>query len=481
MHKRPNIVVIVMDALRSQNLTIYGYSKPTCPFMSKLASKGVVFENFYSTTDQTDPSFTTIFSGRHPLVHGIVRHGHNVTKGMVSTFFSTGTMLISEILSRNGYVTVGLDWLSRWHKVGYKYYGSIVDLSKIFRKRAFLARMRPVRLHRKLVEFIASIPYRSVYEKIASGIIKISYFYDKDAFNCFHIAKEIIKEIGKPFFLMIHLWDTHTPYTNIPKYIVKEFYEEPNGEKIEEMVKRIKNTTWRNLVLRVHLRGIKYVSEIEAKYNAAIKYVDEKLREFYEFLEEIDIVNDTYIIITSDHGDNLVRNGIYIGHGGLFQRVIKVPLIIVGPKIPSGKRIKPYAQHIDLFTTILSLANIKHPKNYYVSGKNLLKAIETEEEIHDYLLVVSSTAPERYALIKDNYKYVYSPTKEKAMDKYGGIWFQSVKELYDLRKDADDRENLVHTSPDLALEMERRLMRAVREMIKTRLKLIIKHKVKHLI
>ena len=247
------------------------------------------------------------------------------------------------------------------------------------------------------------------------------------------------------------------------------------------MAKRIKSMTWRNLVLKVHLRGIKYVGEIEAKYNAAIRYVDEKLREFYEFLEEIDIVNDTYIIITSDHGDNLVRNGIYIGHGGLFQRVIKVPLIIVGPKIPSGKCIKSYAQHIDLFTTILSLANIERPRSYYVSGKDLLKTIETEEEIHDHLLAVGSTAPERYALIKDNYKYVYSPTKEKAMDKYGGIWFQDVKELYDLRRDMDDKENLVYVNPDIASEMENYLIQAIREMIKTRLKLIIQHKVKHVI
>ena len=77
---RPNIILIVADALRARNLGCYGYPFPTTPNIDKLAKQGLLFKNCFSVTTSTDPAFTSIFSGLYPFSHGILNHGNRVTE-----------------------------------------------------------------------------------------------------------------------------------------------------------------------------------------------------------------------------------------------------------------------------------------------------------------------------------------------------------------------------------------------------------------
>ncbi len=468
--EKPNIVIIVSDAMRAQNLQPYGYNLETTPFLNKFSREGVLFENAYATVDQTDPSFTTILSGRYPLVHGITRHGPDVTREHVDIFYATGTRLLQEFLQKQGYTTIAIDWLSRWHKKGFTIYGSALELKGSLSKIWF---SKAVSLTTKILIRASSWrTYKSLYKLFS----KIGYCYDKSALCVFDVAWNYIKRVRKPFFMLIHLWDTHTPLNDIPLFLVKKFYSGECSETVHEMALRIKNREWRRLVLKYHLKGIKCVDEVEPRYNAAIRHVDTLIKEFIEALKELKIFENTLVIITGDHGDNLIRNNIFIGHGGLFQRVLRIPLVIVGPSIPSNKRIKTPVQHIDIVPTILDIVGVK-PKGYYFDGKSLLELLETGNPLRDYVFAVSSTAPKRYALISDYYKLVYSPSIRDAMDKYGGIWFQDVVELYNLRTDNDDRINLVDDLPDIAKELENRLKQIVNRLVKIRLKLMITHRV----
>lgn len=70
--KEPNIIIIILDALRVRNLGCYGYPKPTSPNIDNLVREGILFENAFSCTNYKDPSLTTVFSGKYPLSHGVM-------------------------------------------------------------------------------------------------------------------------------------------------------------------------------------------------------------------------------------------------------------------------------------------------------------------------------------------------------------------------------------------------------------------------
>ena len=120
--KHKNIVLIGIDALRADHLGCYAYDKETSPNIDNLAKKGITFENAFSCINTTDPSFTTILSGKYPISHGIRNHSEKVTNSMLQNFYKQKIRFLSEILRDNGYKTIGIDWLGRWHKKGFEYY-----------------------------------------------------------------------------------------------------------------------------------------------------------------------------------------------------------------------------------------------------------------------------------------------------------------------------------------------------------------------
>ncbi|OYT40832.1 MAG: hypothetical protein B6U89_00785 [Desulfurococcales archaeon ex4484_58] len=469
---KPNIILLISDALRAMNLKFYGYKEDTTPYLSRLYNKGELqfIENFYSTTDQTDPSFTTILSGRYPLTHGILRHGPDVRKEDIITFNKTKTRLLSELLVKNGYQTIAIDFLGRWHKRGFKIYG---EPDEIHNTKTTISKI----IRHKIIKKVLKGTY--IYAPYESLAIRISQFYPKHniyfkldgisyMIGAIKILDQVIKE-KKPFFLMIHFWDTHTPFTNVPRSLWKKYFKKGiNRTPMNEMLRKIKNDKWREIVKNYHLRRIKYVEEIEPKYNGEINYVDYAIKMLIEYLEDRKIYEETVIFLTGDHGDNLVRDGIFVGHGGLYQRVIKVPLIIINSPFNKDIR-KKHSQHIDLVPTIIELTGIEI-KNYYLDGESLTK-VNSKKTI----FAVSSVARKRYAVLSDDlrYKLIYSPTIDDGMDKYGGLWMKDRIELYDLTKDPDEKINVANEYPDIVKELEAKINTIVTRLNRIRMKLSI--------
>lgn len=468
-----NIIIIIADALRVQNLSIYGYHKLTTPRLSKIAREGLVFKNVYATTDQTDPSFTTILSGRYPLIHGIVRHGPDITSNNIKIFNMTGTQLVSELLAKHGYKTIAVDWLGRWHRRGYHVYGP----SSYYRSRKLFNLPMSVPLATYMLSKALNWRMYKIFYRILS---KFGYSNNLSSLSIFDIVQEFFRIIKdkQPFFLLIHVWDTHTPFHNIPKFLLNKFYNGECKETVTSMSQRIKHPIWRYLTLTYHLKGIKCIDEIEPRYDASINHLDYTLYELIEAMKDTGIYDNSVVIFTSDHGENLLRNGVFIGHGGLFQRVLRVPLIILGQQVPFHKEINTPVQHVDISPTILNIAGINVSSSYYLDGKNLIDLVETEEPPRSYIFAISSTAPKRYAIIdlETMFKLVYSPSRRHALDKFGGIWFNDIIELYDLTKDHDDTNNLAEMEHELVRNLTKKLNSIVRSLERTRLKLITKHK-----
>jgi len=108
---KPNVIFIIIDALRADHLSCYGYLKETSPNIDKLAEGGTLFNSCYSCTTATDSSLTSIFSGRYPVSHGIIDHGPRVGQDEIYALSASGTIFLPEILKHEGYTTIALDWL----------------------------------------------------------------------------------------------------------------------------------------------------------------------------------------------------------------------------------------------------------------------------------------------------------------------------------------------------------------------------------
>ena len=106
MQQKPNIILITADSLRANHLGCYQYPLPTSPHIDKLACEGVLCENMFAPGIPTQPSHTTIFTGQHPVTHGVVAHGGKAR-------LTRGSPWLPEILYEEGYTTCAVDTLFR--------------------------------------------------------------------------------------------------------------------------------------------------------------------------------------------------------------------------------------------------------------------------------------------------------------------------------------------------------------------------------
>jgi len=106
------IILVVIDALRVDRV-----NEEIMPFLVEMSRKGVVFENAFTTINATDPALTTIYSGRYPSSLGLINHGEKVTDEEVARV-SQSTFL-QEVLGWEGFITIAIDLLGRWHRKGF--------------------------------------------------------------------------------------------------------------------------------------------------------------------------------------------------------------------------------------------------------------------------------------------------------------------------------------------------------------------------
>lgn len=431
--EKKNVVLIGIDALRADHLGCYGYGKATSPNIDNLQKKGITFENAFSCFNSTDPSFTTILSGKYPVSHGIRNHGEKVTNSMLQNFYKQKIRFLSEILRDNGYKTFGIDWLGRWHKKGFEYYlGDAVQkkklkiLSKIVNQLPDSFSERIKKIHNTFSNTSASIPTAT----------KLT---DK--------ALELVNNCNKPFFLFIHYWDTHIPY-NAPERIYEEFKPEKGGKKLGELFVNIGNEKWKNYLLKAVGKATT-AEEVNAMYDSAIKYVDQEIGRLVKYFKKQDIYEDTVIVITSDHGESLIEHGIFFDHHGLYDESIRVPLIF--NNLPSGeKRIRDFVQHADIVPTLLDILKIPFKESEF-DGVTLVPLITGEvNSLRSFIVAEESYTEKKIAIRTNKWKYIYSSSKDDATCRCCGVIHGGIEELYHLESDPKEMRNIVEECPEIA-------------------------------
>jgi len=352
VQKLKNVILITIDCLRPDHLSCYGYKQPTSTFIDSLASKGWVFTNFYSNSSYTCASIASMITSTYPFDYG------EYLEYSTPARLSKKRILLSEILKSYGYSTAFFHdnpYLSPFF--GYsRGFDVIIDfgnkgqvLSKT--KKAVFSLFKSKNVRRMIVRTRNFLSFLVWYFK--------NIPLNTDAETILKEATRWVMQVRQPYFLWLHLMDTHTPY--LPKH-----------EILNEL-------------------GIKKFNVLRVVYKRfRRKKLNDKEFEFFKFLYDVQIFQvdralsiylpklmkggpeNNYVIITADHGENLEdkdKAGRHVDR--LTDELLHIPLIIYGGEL-KPKRIDIKASLIDLAPTILDLLGIKKPKCF--KGESLLKA-----------------------------------------------------------------------------------------------------------
>lgn len=439
---KPNILFIMIDALRSDMLTCYDLRGVATPNIDRLVKEGVLFREAFSCSNSTDPSVTSMMTGLYPHRHGIIHQGEYVTPEEIAKVRRVQWWL-PELLQAAGYHTLAIDFLGRWHRRGFDEYSGFL--------RQYLAIYRAIKriiYKLKLWDFAHLIMtvIGGRQSKIAPSIFEE---YDNAQLEVNRAIEMVKNEHNEPFFLFLHFWDVHAPYVP-PDRFVQVNSPVGGGERrsMASALAEINNPAWRQFAWRLSRKST-YVDEVVALYRGEVAFVDEQLGRLWETLERLGLMDETLIILTSDHGESLGEHGIYFDHHGLYDVTIRVPLILrYPPALPRGLQIKGLVQHVDLMPTMLELLGIEAPDS--LDGRSLLPAISRGVADHRPLIfAVETHGQHKMALRTERYKYICAPSEKEAFCRYCGKIHGGVEELYDLARDPGETENLAETEPEV--------------------------------
>lgn len=401
---RTNILLISVDTLAANHLGCYGYHRDTSPHIDALAQQGVLCDRLFCPGIPTIPSYTTLYTGQHPMTHRIVAHPCDYELDREAPFLPWFFM-------QDDYNTCAVDSLMRtalWFGRGYEFY---IDPS-----------VRHSLLH--LMVTCAELNGRAIPWLRAHA--------------------------SEPFFLFIHYWDPHWPYLPPERYR-KLFYEgnptDPNNHSLDAFWEDPLGAAARDTWLRTANGLITDAEYVAALYDQEIRYLDDGVGQLISVLDELGLADNTLVLVTGDHGESMTEHGIYFSHFGLYDCTIHVPLIARWPgHLPAGVRL-PHLFHVsDIAPTVLEAAELPIPSA--MDGQSFWRLLTGEENDggHDRVISLESSWQSKWSLRTDRYKFILGRQRDP-----DGTF---PRELYDLVADPLEEYNLITQQPSVAAAME---------------------------
>lgn len=203
---------------------------------------------------------------------------------------------------------------------------------------------------------------------------------------------------------------------------------------------------------------------IASKYNGAVNYVDKCIGDLLTTLKNHKILEDTLIIITSDHGESLTEHEMFFDHHGLYEVTTHVPLIVFHPKLFSRpKKIQGLIQHVDLVPTVCDYVGI-NDKDLGCDGTSMKPLISGDrEDIRDFAFFEESYVQRKIGLRNKTHKYIYAPDGI-GMCNYCQKVHAGVEELYDLERDPEEMNNVVSENRIMATQMRAKLDEVIQKL-----------------
>jgi arylsulfatase A-like enzyme/cytochrome c-type biogenesis protein CcmH/NrfG len=375
----PNIVLITVDTLRADRVGCYGYKQAATPHIDRLAAEGVRFAQAYTPVPITLPAHAVMFTGKYPMAIGM----HDFSGNRLSAEHAT----LASVLRAQGYATAGITSsavLDRRFGLdqGFEFYYDNFDFSRLDETNLDAMERPGEHAVGRALEWLGRAP-----------------------------------GVRRPFFLWVHLYDPHHPYTPPAPYRAQYAVRPYDGE---------------------------------------IAYTDAQVGRLLEFLRAKKLYENTLVVLVGDHGEALGERGEKTHGFFIYQNTLHVPLIFKLPgaagaaapgKVP--RVVATPATLVDLMPTMLQAAGLAPPK---VQGKSLLallrgRAGDANETIYaeTYLPRLHFNWSELRSVRVGRYRLIDAPRPE----------------LYDLEKDPGERQNIFEEQRAVAAGLRKQLARVI--------------------
>lgn len=428
---KPNIILIILDAVRYDHLSCYGYWRPTTPNLDRIAERGILFENCFAAAHWTPPSHASLFTSKYPSQCGVL--GKNQ--------ILDGTHLtMAEFLCRQGYRTggTGSAWISRNRGFDYGF-------------EEFVEQWR-----RPSWQHIPLLKYK-IFQKVRDWILRSNDGGDYVVLQWFKRWAEKTYKQG-PFFAFLRFLSAHSPYYPLPHF--RRRFEPPLNT--EDDLRRLRHLA--NLGGYSFMAGESVVSErewevLKAWYDSCILYMDSLIGQMIDWLQQRDLLESTLLIITADHGENFGEHGLAYHVYCVYDTLLHVPLIMAGPKdiMPAGERIEDLVSLVDIFPSIVHLTEPDAPFRADLAGKSIFPLdgfpirdrVFAECGLPYNLRVFERLHPDFSAEVFDKaFKCVRTASHKYILTSDG------ASELYDIQRDPGETANVVEQFPQLAAELQ---------------------------
>jgi arylsulfatase A-like enzyme len=434
---RAPVILIVLDTLRADHLGLYGYPRDTSPALDEFASAATVFERCISTSSWTVPAHASILTGLYPR-----SHGSHLKSGVNSAELGLAAALrtLPEVLKEAGYQT-GAVVANSWLRAGSGFeqgFGWFEDSKR----------------HPLLLD-----PWMWMFANVVSETIGPSSWIDsilgafKPIFTPYPTFEEmassaidwIDRSPERPFFLFMNAMEAHDPFEPPPPFRDRWAGRHPGRVPFHH----VRAQTLRG----EHLIDQRLLEHFVSQYDGEIAYLDRQLGRFFDELRVAGVFDQSWIIITSDHGEHFGEHGLLWHRTSLYRELVHVPMIVKRPNQLIGDRVGSLVQLTDIMPTLLRENDIPLSDRLPEDAGLWSERTTAFSELYYDEWIVNEHGPDAarslFSLETANEKLIFSKGETAAI------------EVYDVNKDPGELENLAASRPDAASRLADRLDRFV--------------------
>ncbi len=407
--KKTNLILIGIDSLRADHMSLHGYPKLTTPHIERFARYGTVFKNLFSPHIPTTPAYTSMFTGLDCFGMDVValRHEGGLLPELVT---------LPELLEKNGYAT------------------SCIGFSGNPASRGF----------GKYIDFEGWGSWESGRSHKAENLNRVA-------------LPELRRLAGgdEPFFLFMRHMDPHSPYLP-PSPFERMFYAgneyDPSNKSLDQVYEFAPFADYFRSWFPPDCTDKDYII---AQYDGAVAYMDACLSNIFREIETLGLMDNTLIVITSDHGETLYDHECWFDHHGLYDCTLVVPLVFIQPgRVPAGRRIGDICCMPDVLPTILDLMDIRRAAP--VDGRSLMPLMQGGQRVPEpEFYITECTWMRKHGWRTPQWKLIQALEPD--------LHFKPPTELYNLIKDPEENHNLALSEAGTVRWLEERMESHVRE------------------
>lgn len=427
---QPNVILIVLDTVRADHTSLYGYHRDTTPNLRKFSQQATTYTLATATGDMTLPSHASLFTGLYPIKHGAHASAIENWGSPLSVHFET----LAERLAQKGFSTAAIVANTAYVTSKFGFDQGFEYFNQTYPKAAFQESGQSLRTALGAVV------------KEMFGVSTELYSSAEQVNTLTYSLLDELERKKRPFFLFLNYMDAHYPYVARPPFD-RHYPARDNLPSMREYVG----------IYRRVLTEEKGLSEEERenlipRYDAGIAYLDFHLGKLLDHLRTRGVFDNSLIIVLADHGEAFGEKGLF-GHGGVsvYQDQVAIPFIIKYPNSRVGDVVREPVSQVDVLPTVLDVLHEEMPRG--LDGMSLLRLNGLSQRS-----VFSESYPGHLAFQLNAERCRWIQRAILTGDKKLILSENGRKELFDVRVDPAEQTNLYgHTTP-LAKELEKKII-----------------------